>query len=186
MICDDKLLVSTPGPKRKKLRWTENNMISKNTYHAVSSRKMPSLSKCINNSPPLKYSKIKYNLPSVWKAYINSTMNGCCRHCMFDVIVAGHFVSFWFWLRWNWKETDREQDLSILEFAVILSSSPQYTHVYRIAFVFLDKFSLLISINKVIQIQIHNVFCSFSIFSFNDIARAVSDRNRSHSNHDSF
>lgn len=41
---------------------------------------MPSRSKCINNSPPLRYSSIRYSFPSVWKAYTSSTINGCCKH----------------------------------------------------------------------------------------------------------
>lgn len=46
-------------------------------YQVVSSRKIPSRSKCMNSSPPLRYSRIKYSLPPVWNAYTNSTMNGC-------------------------------------------------------------------------------------------------------------
>lgn len=37
----------------------------KTSYQAVSSRNIPSRSKCIKSSPPLKYSKIKYSLPPV-------------------------------------------------------------------------------------------------------------------------
>lgn len=40
---------------------------------------MPSRSKCINSSPPLRYSSMRYNLPPVWKAYIKSTINGCWK-----------------------------------------------------------------------------------------------------------
>lgn len=47
------------------------------THQVVSSRKIPSRSKCINSSPPLRYSKIKYSFPHVWNAYTKSTMNGC-------------------------------------------------------------------------------------------------------------
>jgi len=37
-------------------------------YPAVSSMKIPSLSSCINSSPPHKYSRIKYSFPPVWNA----------------------------------------------------------------------------------------------------------------------
>ncbi len=35
------------------------------SYPAVSSKNIPSRSNCINNSPPDKYSNIKYNFPPV-------------------------------------------------------------------------------------------------------------------------
>jgi len=34
-------------------------------YHAVSSMKMPSLSSCMNSSPPQRYSRIRYNFSPV-------------------------------------------------------------------------------------------------------------------------
>lgn len=40
---------------------------------------MPSLSKYVKSSPPHRYSKIKYNLPPVWNAYIKFTINGCWK-----------------------------------------------------------------------------------------------------------
>lgn len=49
------------------------------THQAVSSRKIPSSFKWRKSSPPHMYSRIRYNLPPVWKAYMRSTMNGCCK-----------------------------------------------------------------------------------------------------------
>lgn len=75
--------IKTEKWKRIKIGETNNKKIVYfyiwRLYHVVSSRKIPSRSKCMNSSPPLKYSRIKYNLPSVWKAYTNSTMNGCWK-----------------------------------------------------------------------------------------------------------
>lgn len=56
------------------------------SYQAVSSRKMPSRSRCMNNSPPLKYSNIKYSFPPVWNAYIKSTMKGCWKQELHFII----------------------------------------------------------------------------------------------------
>ena len=37
------------------------------SYQAISSENVPSRSNCMNNSPPERYSKIKYNFPPCLK-----------------------------------------------------------------------------------------------------------------------
>lgn len=65
------------------------------SYIATSSMKIPSLFKCRKSSPPHMYSKMRYSLSPVWKAYIMSIMKGCLTISSMFLSALVCAVSFW-------------------------------------------------------------------------------------------